>query len=158
MVEAGGPTLPRRFLETLRVAPIPPGAKAREIWRIVLQKCNTSLDRVIAEYESRLDALVEREKAFIESLPRLKPDVTVEADEIVIRLEPATSGNEKAKLICMYERDRMLSKLPEPINMTGPGQFVCPEPVLPATRFACWLAGIVLKANIRFMNLGKRSS
>ncbi len=123
MIDAGGPTLPRRFLEALKVTSIPPGAKPSEVWRILLQKCNSSLDRVIAHYESRLDALAERERPFVETLPRLTVDVRVEADEIVVRVMPTSSDTESLIQICMIERDRFFTKLPESVALTAPGEY-----------------------------------
>ena len=123
MIDAGGPTLPRRFLEALRDTPIPPGAKPSDIWRILLQKCGTSLDRLIAHYETRLDDLAAREREFIDGLPKLTAKVSVEGDEIVVRVTPTESGATPAVPVCMIERDRFIAKLPEDVAMTAPGEF-----------------------------------
>ena len=127
LIDVGGPTLPRRFLEALKDAPIPPGAKPSEVWRILLQKCNTSFDHVIAAYESRLDTLAERERDFIDALPRQKADVKVEGDEIVVRTQSTGEIPKSLSPICLYERDRALTRLPEAIPMTGPNEFRLPR-------------------------------
>ena len=127
LIDVGGPTLPRRFLEALKDAPIPPGAKPSEVWRILLQKCNTSFDHVIAAYESRLDRLAERERDFIDSLPRLKADISVEGDEIVVRTQSTGEIPKSTSPLCQFERDRAIAKLPEVIPMTGPNEFRLPR-------------------------------
>lgn len=76
MVDTGGPTLPRRFLEALQNTPLPPSVRPIELWRILLQKCNDSLDILIANYDSRLGALEEQEKLFLSALPRLSAMVS----------------------------------------------------------------------------------
>lgn len=130
MIDAGGPTLPRRFLDALKVMPIPPGAKPSEVWRIVLQKCDSSFDHVIAAYELRLDALAEREQAFIESLPRQQAEVSVEGDEIVVRITSSQASAKDASPLCLFERDRVITKLPEQIPMTAPNEFRLPRSAL----------------------------
>lgn len=127
MIDVGGPTLPRRFLEALKNAPIPPGAKPSEVWRILLQKCNTSFDHVIAAYETRLDILAERERAFIDSLPRLEADVSIETDEIVVRTQSTSTAPKSALPHCLFERDRAITKLPESIPMTAANEFRLPR-------------------------------
>jgi ABC-type transport system involved in multi-copper enzyme maturation permease subunit len=123
MVDTGGPTLPRQFLEVLRSTPLPPSASPNQLWRILLQKCNTSLDILIANYESRLDALEERENLFLSALPRLSAVVSQENGEIVIRVSPTRSEAKQANLVCQIEVDRFITKLPELIPMEGEGEF-----------------------------------
>jgi ABC-type transport system involved in multi-copper enzyme maturation permease subunit len=127
MVDAGGPSLPRRFLEALKVTPIPPRAKPSEVWRILLQKCDSSLDRVIAHYESRLNDLAQRERSFVEGLPRMTTNVSVEGDEIVVRVMPNRSVEISAVPLCMVERDRFIMKFPVNVAMTAPGEFRLPR-------------------------------
>lgn len=123
MVDTGGPTLPRRFLEALHNTSLHPSVRPIKLWRIVLQKCNASLDILIANYESRLDALEEQEKLFLSTLPRLSAVVSQEDGDIVIRVTPTQSEAKQAGLVCQIEKDRFLTKLPEPIPMTGEGEF-----------------------------------
>ena len=123
MVDTGGPTLPRRFLEALHNTPLPPSVRPIELWRILLQKCNASLDILIANYESRLDALEEQEKLFLSELPRLSAVVSQEDGDIVIRVSPTRSEATQASLVCEIEKDRFITKLPEMIPMTADGEF-----------------------------------
>jgi len=121
LLDAGGPTLPRRMLEALRDSRLPPGVKPTELWRILLQKCGTSLDFVIASYESRLDLLAAQEKKFVDGLPRLTGTVTVDGADIVIRAEQATVAISSATMVCMYAQDRVFVVTPEyaPIHTDG---------------------------------------
>ena len=130
MIDVGGSTLPRRFLEAFKSTPIPPGAQPFEVWRILLQKCNTSIDRVIAAYEVRLDILAERERDFIDALPRLKADVSVEGDEIVVRTQSTSEIPKSTSPLCLFERDRALTKLPEAIPMTALNEFRLPRSII----------------------------
>jgi len=127
LIDAGGPTLPKRFLETLQNTPLPPGVRPVELWRIVLQKCDTSLDSVIANYESRLDTLKIRERDFVVDLLELNAEVTVEGADVVIRLTPSKSARSGATILCEIERDRFITKLPEPIAMIKEGEFRVPR-------------------------------
>ena len=134
LIDSGGPTLPRRFLETLKNTPLPPSVRPVELWRIVLQKCGTSLDLVIANYESSLDALEKREEGFLADLYRLTADVSVEGSDVVIRVTPTKSNNPLATILCEIERDRFLSKLPESVAMFKEGEFRIPRSTITGNR------------------------
>ena len=123
LVDAGGSTLPRRMLEALRDSRLPPGVKPAELWRILLQKCGTSLDLVIASYEARLDLLALKEKTFIDGLPRLTGTVTLEGTDVVIRVDQATAANPSATMVCMYADNRVLDTTTEYIPMQEDGSF-----------------------------------
>ncbi len=132
LLDAGGPTLPRRMLEALRDSRLPPGVMPTELWRILLQKCGTSLDLVIASYETRLDLLGAREKTFVDGLPRLTGTVTVDGAEIVIRAEQKTSPNPTATnpaatMVCMVSQNRVLDTTPEYMPMQEDGSFRIPR-------------------------------
>jgi len=134
LVDTGGPALPRRFLETLQNTPLPPGVRPAELWRIVLQQCGTSLDFVVANYESRLDALDVRERDFLAVLPKLTAEVTVEGGDVVIRVSPPKSERSGATILCEIERDRFFTKLPEPIAMNEEGEFRVPRSTVTGNR------------------------
>ncbi len=127
LVDVGGMTLPRRMLEALRDSRLPPGVKPTELWRILLQKCGTSLDLVIASYESRLDLLATQEKAFVDGLPRLTGTVTVEGADIVVRVDQKTNANLPATIVCMYADNRVLDTTTEYVPMQEDGSFHLPR-------------------------------
>ena len=134
LIEVGGPTLPRRMLEALRDTKMPPGVKPAELWRIVLQKCGTSFDMVIAAYETRLDALAESEKDFVAKLPRLTGKVTVEGDEIVVRAEQSFVET-SATMVCMIERDRVVLTEAEYVAVQSDGSFRIPRGKASGSKF-----------------------
>jgi len=135
MLDIGGPDLPRRMLKVLHNSRFPPGVKPSELWRIVLQKCDTSLDLLIATYESKLDTLAEREKLFLEGLPAIESTVAFEGDEVVIRAETKTSPSPFATLVCMVDFKRAMISEPETVRASTDSTFRFPRERVSGNRF-----------------------
>ncbi len=123
LIDTGGPALPRRLLEVLNESPPAPGSDHNEFWQQLLQKCGTSFDHVIAAYSERLDQLKKREQTFISRLPRLTGKVTVEGEDIVIRVVEDLMTPIPAKLACMVEQDLGMIQMPQPVLMEKDGTF-----------------------------------
>ncbi len=108
LIEVGGPALPRRVLEVLKSSPPPPDATSTTFWQHVLQECGTSYEIVISTYMAQLTLLKTREQSYLSGFPRLSAKVTVESDEIVIRLDKFSGQSKGAMLLCRRKRWRGL--------------------------------------------------
>jgi len=123
LIQAGGPTLPRRVLESLHQSPSRTGAGSSELWRHVLQKCGVSYDLVAATYDESLAGLLKREKNFLGRFPRLKGSVTIDGDEIVIHPEQEAAGPVPAKMVCMVDEDLGVAHVPKALRAKPDGTF-----------------------------------
>jgi hypothetical protein len=119
LVEIGGPALPRRVLETLKTSSPPPTPDSSIFWQVLLQKCDTSWEAVLASYSGLLDDLKTREEAYVAGFPRLSAKVTVEGGDIVIRLDPFSGEAAGARPVCRV----ILSMRGEFIPMSEDGSF-----------------------------------
>ncbi|NDG63315.1 MAG: hypothetical protein EBY29_07580 [Planctomycetes bacterium] len=85
LIDAGGPSLPRRVLESLERSPptVSTTTTSAQFWQHILQDCEVSREFVIAAYEARLDELSQSQAAFVDRFPRsldLKMVCCVEVD------------------------------------------------------------------------------
>lgn len=133
LIEAGGPSLPRRVVESLARTPPPPGATTTELWRHVLQNCGTSFDLVVSDYEETLAALRRQEKPFLDRFPRLTATVRTEGDEVIITPSPLPSGPVPAKITCMIESDLGMVKQNEGVPARDDGTFHVPRSAFSGT-------------------------
>ncbi len=104
--EVGGPALPRRVLEVLKSSPPPSDATSATFWQHVLQECGTSYETVISTYMAQLTLLKTREQSYLSGFPRLAAKVTVEGEEIVIRLDEFSGQAKGLALICRRKRSQ----------------------------------------------------
>jgi hypothetical protein len=123
LVEIGGPSLPRRVVETLRDSPPPPNPTSRQLWQHVLQECGTSLETVIASYTVGLTRVSAQESTYVAGFPRLSAEVTVEGEEIIIRLNPFTGQIAEAEPICFIEKSMGLVDHKTSVRASPDGTF-----------------------------------
>lgn len=147
LVEVGGQNLPRRMMETLRTERFPIGARPIEIWRILLQRNDCSLESVIAAYESRLEELKEREEEFLRGLPSIKGSVVIEGDEIVLQATFEGKAGDSATLIAMYQRDAVLMNEWEQIPTAGENEFRLPRSRISGNRMRYVLGWLTKEAS-----------
>jgi hypothetical protein len=69
------------------------------LWQDTFQACGLSLETVLTAWRTELDRLVVAERAFIESVPRLRATITGTPDHILIA--PAFSGKAPGELVCV---------------------------------------------------------
>ncbi|MCU0707107.1 MAG: hypothetical protein MUF23_02335 [Pirellula sp.] len=134
LVEIGGQSLPRRMMEKLRVLSLPAGSRPSQVWSTLLQQNGTSLEMLTAAYESRLKALRERESVFLEGIPRIQSELTIESDEIVIRAEPVDRADNTAELICRVEMKNVITNELEPVARAADGTFRLPRERISGSR------------------------
>lgn len=123
LVEIGGPSLPRRVAETLQDSPPPPNPSSRQLWQHVLQECGTSLETVIASYTAGLTRVSAQESTYVAGFPRLSAEVTVEGEEIIIRMNPFTGKIAEADPICFIEKSMGLVDHKTSIRASPDGTF-----------------------------------
>ena len=132
--DVGGPSLPRRILESLHEKPPLPGSSSTEFWQQVLQTCGTSFDHVAAAYEERMNLLQLREKALVSRYPGLGGKVSVEGDEIIIRVVDGIKIPKGAKIVCQIEEDLGLSQVLLRVPESADGTFRIRRSSLPGNR------------------------
>jgi hypothetical protein len=88
-----------RVARTFARAHAPKGLEHTELWQETLQTCGYSLEAVLAQFYGELDRVVKEERAFIESLPRLRATTETVGEELVIR--PTFTGTAPGKLVCI---------------------------------------------------------
>lgn len=123
LIDAGGPSLPRRVLESLERSPPPNTSTAAEFWQHVLQACGTSRELVIAAYELKLDELSQAEATFVDRFPRLSASVSVDRGEIIIRPSAVPTHSPDLKMVCYVEVDNGTTKEQEPVARGSDGSF-----------------------------------
>jgi hypothetical protein len=123
LVEVGGQALPRRILEALKNSPPPLKSDSSTFWQHVLQECGTSRETVISTYVERLARLKTQEQAYIKGFPRLSAKVTVEGEDIVIRLNDFSGQAEGAKPICLTLKPMGITDVNKLIPRAADGSF-----------------------------------
>jgi hypothetical protein len=120
-------------METLRNSPPAPGAKGIEVWRHLTQRCGIAWERVLADYRDELEKLTKTHAKIIAKLPRVKAEVHIEGDSIVIHplLELTVVP---ARLRCRIEVDRGLMSEPIGVPMDAKGDFRIPRSKHPGSR------------------------
>jgi hypothetical protein len=134
LVEIGGPAMPRKMMETLRKLTMPTGYRPEQLWGTLLQRNGVSLEMLNSTYEGKLDELQKRESVFLAGLPRLKSNVSVEADTIIIRIEPFEGASESAKPVCGIENKRLLRSEVDFIHRQEDGSFRFPRSSITSSR------------------------
>lgn len=123
LVEVGGPRLPGRILEVLKNTPPPLKADSTTLWQHVLQECGTSYETVISTYAGRLALLNSQEQSYIAGFPRLSAKVTVEGEDIVIRLNDFSGQANDVKPICLAAKSMGITNVDRPIPRSADGSF-----------------------------------
>jgi ABC-type transport system involved in multi-copper enzyme maturation permease subunit len=123
LVEVGGPQLPGRILEALKNTPPPLKADSTTLWQHILQECGTSYETVISTYAGRLALLTSREQSYIAGFPRLSAKVTVEGEDIVIRLNDFSGQANDVKPTCLVAKSMGITNVNEPIPRSTDGSF-----------------------------------
>ena len=134
LLEIGGPTMPRRMMETARGLNMPTGYRATQLWSTLLQNNGASLEMLSSAYEAKLDALQKRESEFLKGIPRLSSKLSVESGEIVIRAEAAEGASESAKMVCAIEQQGILTVETMFIPRAQDGSFRLPRDQIAASR------------------------
>jgi ABC-type transport system involved in multi-copper enzyme maturation permease subunit len=81
----------------------PTGLKGLELWRDVMQSWGGNLSEVEDVFFQLLDQSVTEQKAFIDSLPRLRGAVQADSGRIVVRA--AYFGTAAGKIVCRFRED-----------------------------------------------------
>ena len=125
LIDAGGPSLPRRVLASLERSPptVSTTTTSGQLWQQILQDCKVSREFVIAAYEARLDELSQSQAAFVDRFPRLNAVVSVERGEIIIRPSEVPMQSPDLELVCCVEVDNGLAKEQEPVARGSDGAF-----------------------------------
>ena len=125
LIDAGGPSLPRRVLASLERSPptVSTTTTSAQLWQQILQDCEVSREFVIAAYEARLDELSQSQAAFVDRFPRLNAVVSVERGEIIIRPSEVPMQSPDLELVCCVEVDNGLAKEQEPVARGSDGAF-----------------------------------
>ena len=123
LVEVGGPQLLRRVLEALKNTPPPLKADSTTLWQHILQECGTSYETVISTYAGRLALLASQEQSYIAGFPRLSAKVTVEGEDIVIRLNDFSGQANDVKPICLVAKSMGITNENERIPRSTDGSF-----------------------------------
>jgi ABC-type transport system involved in multi-copper enzyme maturation permease subunit len=134
LLDIGGPTMPRRMMETARGLNMPTGYRATQLWSTLLQNNCASLEMLSSAYEAKLDALQERESEFLKGIPRLSSKLAVESGEIVIRAEAAEGASESAEMVCAIEQQGVLTVETMFIPRAQDGSFRLPRDQIAASR------------------------
>jgi ABC-type transport system involved in multi-copper enzyme maturation permease subunit len=123
LVKVGGPALPRRVLETLKKSPPSTRSDSTRFWEQILQECGTSLETIIATYTEELALIKTQEESYVAGFPRLSAKVTVENEEIVIRLDDFSDQAEGLKPICLVLKPMGLNEINQPLEQSDDGSF-----------------------------------
>jgi hypothetical protein len=125
LIDAGGPSLPRRVLASLERSPprVSTTTTSAQFWQHILQDCEVSREFVIAAYEARLDELSQSQAAFVDRFPRLNAVVSVERGEIIIRPSEVPMQSPDLKIVCYVEVDTGIAKEQEPVARDSDGAF-----------------------------------
>jgi ABC-type transport system involved in multi-copper enzyme maturation permease subunit len=125
LIDAGGPSLPRRVLASLERSPprVSTTTTSAQFWQHILQDCEVSREFVIAAYEARLDELSQSQAAFVDRFPRLNAVVSVERGEIIIRPSEVPMQSPDLKMVCYVEVDTGIAKEQEPVDRGSDGAF-----------------------------------
>ena len=123
LVKVGGPALPRRVLETLKKAPPSMRSGSTRFWEQILQDCGISLETVISTYTQQLALLKTREQSYVAGFPRLSAKVTVENEEIVIRLDDISGHAAGLKPICLILKPMGITEINQPLQQSADGSF-----------------------------------
>ena len=134
LVEIGGPAMPRKMMETLRKVTMPTGYRPEQLWRTLLQRNSVSIEALEASYEAKLDELQKRESVFLAGLPRLKSNISVESETVIIRIEPFEGASESAKVVCGFENKRLLKSEVEFVDRQKDGTFRFPRSSITGSR------------------------
>ena len=134
LAEIGGPSMPRRMMESARDLSMPLGFRATQLWSQLLQKNGASIEMLSATYEAKLDALQEREAEFVQGLPRLQSKISVESGEIVIRVEHVEKASASARLICWIEKRGIVADEYQSITGSQDGTFRLPRDQIAGSR------------------------
>jgi hypothetical protein len=107
LIDAGGPSLPRRVLASLERSPptVSTTTTSAQLWQQILQDCEVSREFVIAAYEARLDKLSQSQAAFVDGFPRLNAVVSVDRGEIIIRPSEVPMQSPDLEMVCCVEVD-----------------------------------------------------
>ena len=123
LVEVGGPALPRRVLEALKNSPPPLNSDSPALWQHVLQECGISRETVISTYVEQLAILKTEEQSYIEGFPRLSAKVTVEGEDIVVRLNDFSGQAEGLMPICLTLKPMGITDVNERLPRSADGSF-----------------------------------
>ena len=125
LIDAGGPSLPRRVLASLERSPptVSATSTSAQFWQHVLRDCGVSREFVIAAYEARLDKLSQSQAAFVGGFPRLNAVVSVDPGEIIIRPSEVPMQSPDLKMVCCVEVDTGIAKEQEPVARGSDGAF-----------------------------------
>ena len=125
LIDAGGPSLPRRVLASLERSPptVSTTTTSGQLWQQILQDCKVSREFVIAAYEARLDELSQSQAAFVDRFPRLNAVVSVDRGEIIIRPSEVPMQSPDLEMVCCVEVDNGLAKEQEPVARDSDGAF-----------------------------------
>jgi hypothetical protein len=134
LMDIGGPSMPRRMMETARSLTMPTGYRATQLWSTLLQKNGASLEMLSSVYEAKLDTLQERESEFLKQIPRLSAKLAVESGEIVIRVEVPEGASKSAEVICAVEKQGILTVETTFIPRAKDGSFRLPRDQVSASR------------------------
>ena len=117
LIDAGGPSLPRRVLASLERSPptVSTTTTSGQLWQQILQDCKVSREFIIAAYEARLDELSQSQAAFVDRFPRLNAVVSVDRGEIIIRPSEVPMQSPDLEMVCCVEVDNGLAKEQEPV-------------------------------------------
>ncbi|XHR31194.1 MAG: ABC transporter permease [Chthoniobacteraceae bacterium] len=103
LVDCYGNDGPNRLLRAFASPDPHANLEGVDLWRVKMQACGFDLEKVIAEYETRLRNVEEKEAAFTEKFPHLTAHVAVSGGEIVI--QPEFKGTAPGRILCMVEPD-----------------------------------------------------
>ena len=125
LIDAGGPSLPRRVLASLERSPptVSTTTTSGQLWQQILQDCKVSREFIIAAYEARLDELSQSQAAFVDRFPRLNAVVSVDRGEIIIRPSEVPMQSPDLEMVCCVEVDNGLAKEQEPVARDSDGAF-----------------------------------
>jgi hypothetical protein len=124
LIETQGHDAPARLLRAMARKDAPSGLKGAAFWRDTMQAAGLNYDRVAAAYDAACDAALEREKKFVESLPRLTATVRIDQGNIVV--QPKFEGKAPGTIVCYTQASDPLAPQIEALQRHNDGTFSWP--------------------------------
>ncbi len=101
LLQAYGNEAPGRVTRALNSPGVFAAATSEASWRAALQACGYDLEKVNAGFDAALDAAVTTHRAWIDTVPRIRATLTVNATELLLR--PEWTGEAPGRLIARIQ-------------------------------------------------------
>jgi hypothetical protein len=108
--------------------------RGREFWQDTLQSCGYNLDDLLGTFYLRLDKLVDEQREWLDSVPRIRG--AFETDERYVHVRPVWKPKEGWQPFCRFRQqsDSSSSQYISRRRMNDDGEFLCRRSYFPSAK------------------------